>query len=391
MINKDLKYLFELVMEYSMRRIDYQKVITYVATGLILSGMISFFLLPKEKFSEQENRYLESFPKVSKESILDGSFIENLETYLCDHFPLRDTFMNIKTQFEKRTGKQEINEVYLAQDGYLIEKYKEPVNNEKIIRIFNSFTESLETAECQVMLVPTAITVYEDKLPAFVKRGRQEENRQYLISQLKAEMIDVGEILKQNQSQYPLYYRLDHHWTTYAAYLAYRVYCEQSGISARELADYEISEVTEEFKGTIYSKVSDYSVKGDTITLFQIPEQTLKVTYVDTGEVTDSLYALEYLDKKDKYSIFLDNIHPLIEIENAKAQSNEELVVVKDSYANCFVPFLTEYYRKIYVVDTRYYKAAVSQLVNENPAVTRVLILYNMNTIDTDLGVGGIY
>lgn len=374
-----------------MRRIDYQKVVICVAAGFVLAGMTAFLVLPKENFSEQENRYLESFPKISKESIWNGSFIEDLESYLCDHFPLRDAFMNIKTQFEKKTGRQMINEVYLAADGYWIETYKEPVNNEKIIRVFNSFAESLETAECLVMLVPTAITVYEEKLPDFLTYGRQEENRRYLMSQLEARILDVGEILKQNASQYQLYYRLDHHWTTYGAYLAYRFYCEELGIPAREPEDYEILKVTEDFKGTIYSKVGDYSVDGDTITLFQIPGQSLKVTYTDTGEITDSLYALEYLDKKDKYSMFLDNIHPLIEIENEGAQSEEELVIVKDSYANCFVPFLTEYYRKIYVVDTRYYKLPVSELVNENPAVTRVLILYNMNTIDTDLGVGGIY
>lgn len=374
-----------------MKRIDYQKVVICIATGMVLAGMTAFLVLPKENFSEQENRYLESFPKVSKETILDGSFIEDLESYLCDHFPLRDAFMNIKTQFEKRTGRQEINEVYLAADGYWIETYKEPVNNEKIIRVFNSFTESLETAECLVMLVPTAITVYEEKLPDFMTYGRQEENRRYLMGQLEAEILDVGEILEQNSSQYQLYYRLDHHWTTYGAYLAYQFYCEKLGIPVRKPEDYEILEVTKDFKGTIYSKVGDYSVDGDTITLFQIPGQNLKVTYADTGETTDSLYALEYLDKKDKYSMFLDNIHPLVEIENEEAQSEEELVIVKDSYANCFVPFLTEYYRKIYVVDTRYYKLPVSELVNGNPAVTRVLILYNMNTIDTDLGVGGIY
>jgi len=378
-------------MEIFMKQVNAYRVVTCMVAVLILTGLLTFFLLPKEKFSEQENRYLEFFPKFSKEAVLDGSFIEDLESYLCDHFPLRDSFMNLKTQFEKIIGKQEINEVYLAKDGFWIEKYQEPKNNEKIIRIFNSFAESLTTAECQIMLVPTAITIYEDKLPKYVLKGRQEENRQYLISQLKPQVIDVKEILMENRLDYPLFYRLDHHWTTYGAYLAYRVYCEEIGISARDLEDYKISDITADFKGTIYSKVNDYSVEGDTITLFQIPEQTLKVVYVDTGKETDSLYAMDYLDKKDKYSLFLDNIHPLVEIENENAQSQEELVVIKDSYANCFVPFLTEYYRKIYVVDTRYYKLPVSELVNENPAVKRVLILYNMNTIDTDLGVGGIY
>lgn len=374
-----------------MKRMLYQKMVSCIVTGMILVGMVAFLLLPKKTFSEQENQELERFPKFSKEAILDGSFIEGLEAYLCDHFPLRNSFLNIKTQFEKALGKKEINEVYRAKDGYWIEKYKEPVNNEKVIRVFNSFANSLEKAECYVMLVPTAITIYQDKLPAFVDGSRQEENRQYLMGQLDAKIIDVGEILKEHASQYPLYYRLDHHWTGYGAYLAYRVFCEELGLSVRELEEYQISNVTEEFKGTIYSKVSDFSVEGDTITLFQLPNQTIKVTYVDTKEVTDSLYALDYLEKKDKYSLFLNNIHPLVEIENEQAQSQEELVIVKDSYANCFVPFLTEYYRKIYVVDTRYYRLPVSAFINENKAVKNVLILYNMNTIDTDLGIGGIY
>ena len=188
-------------------------------------------------------------------------------------------------------GKQEVNEVYLAKDGYWIEKYKEPVNNEKVVRVFNSFADSLETAECYVMLVPTAITVYQDKLPAFVDGGRQEENRKYLMGQLTAHTIDVGEILAEYASLYPLFYRLDHHWTGYGAYLAYRVFGEKLGLSVREMEEYQISEVTNEFKGTIYSKVSDFSAEGDTITLFQLPQQNLQVTYVDTGEVTDSLYA----------------------------------------------------------------------------------------------------
>lgn len=374
-----------------MKRVNYQRVVSCIVTGLILAGFIAFLLLPKETFSEQENQELEHFPKFSKEAILDGSFIEGLEAYLCDHFPLRNTFLNVKTQFEKVLGKKEINEVYRAKDDYWIEKYKEPVNNEKIVRVFNSFSDSLETAECYVMLVPTAVTIYQDKLPAFVKKGRQEENRQYLMKQMDAKVIDVKDILDTYASKYPLFYRLDHHWTGYGAYLAYRVFAEELGLSVRELEEYIVSEVTNEFKGTIYSKVSDFSAKGDTITLFQLPEQELEVTYVDTGEVTDSLYAFDYLEKKDKYSMFLNNIHPLVEIENKEAKSQEELVIVKDSYANCFVPFLTEYYQKIYVVDTRYYRLSVSELVNENPAVKNVLILYNMNTIDTDLGVGGIY
>ena len=112
---------------------------------------------------------------------------------------------------------------------------------------------------------------------------------------------------------------------------------------------------------------------------------------MDTDETSDSLYNPEYAGVKDKYSLFLDNLHSLIEIENETADSDRELVLVKDSYANSMVPFLVRHYKKIYVFDTRYYKQGVSEFVKEHPGVTDVLILYNMNTLDTDLGVRGVY
>ena len=149
--------------------------------------------------------------------------------------------------------------------------------------------------------------------------------------------------------------------------------------------------VTEEFKGTIYSKVNDYLRDGDAISIYVDPKEKLTVSYTDTKEQTDSLYAEEYLDKKDKYSYFLNNIHPLIEITNETIDTEEELVLIKDSYANCMVPFLIKHYKKIYVIDPRFYKEAASELINQNPKVKDVLLLYNMNTLDTDLGVGGIY
>ena len=108
-------------------------------------------------------------------------------------------------------------------------------------------------------------------------------------------------------------------------------------------------------------------------------------------ETADSLYNFEYLDKKDKYSMFLNNIHPFIEITNETADSDKELAVVKDSYANCLVPFLVNHYRKVYVFDTRYYKGGPSKFINENRQITDVLLLYNMNTLDNDTGIGGIY
>ena len=188
-----------------------------------------------------------------------------------------------------------------------------------------------------------------------------------------------------------LYYHTDHHWTTHGAYVGYQAYCSAAGLSPIPEADFQKTCVTTDFHGTIFSKLHDNTVPGDAITLYENPANQLTVSYPDTGEVTDTLYNRDYLAQKDKYSMFLSNLHPLVEITNASADSDRQLVLIKDSYANSMVPFLVHHYQKIYVFDTRYYRFGPSSFINEHPEVTDVLLLYNMNTIDTDLGVGGIF
>lgn len=346
--------------------------------------------MKKENFSEQENRYLEAFPKWSWENVKDGSYMEDLSSYVSDHFPFRDFFMGMKTKTEIMLGKREINGVYIADDGYLIEEYQRPKNTEKIIGILHNFAEKLPDQEIDLMLIPTAVWVYEEKLPAFASVPDQMKTAEEIYQGTGMHKIDCSEDLLKAQDE-QMFYRTDHHWTSYGAYQAYRAYCKEKGFEAVELKDWDKREATQEFKGTIYSKVNDYTQGGDTITLFDHPNDTLTVTYQDTGVVTDTLYNLDYIQKKDKYSLFLDNIHPLVEIENKTAKSDRVLVLIKDSYANSMVPFLAHHYKKIYVFDTRYYKTGPSKFIKEHEEITDILLLYNMNTLDSDLGVRAIY
>ncbi len=376
-----------------MKGLYLSKKLTAILTGgFVLSLSILLCVGKKREFSEQENRYLSSFPKFSWEALKEGDFTADLESYLSDHFPFRDFFMGVKTGVELCLGRQEINGIYIAEDGYLIEKYKQPQNTEKIIRSFRGLKEATEQAEVYLMLVPTASCIYADKLPEGAPINSQLDTISQIYEEAGCVSIPIEEaLLSLRDEKEPLYYRTDHHWTSYGAYVAYLEFCKAKGFEHVRLESLEKKVVTEEFKGTIYSKVNDYLRDGDAISIYVDPKEKLTVSYTDTKEQTDSLYAEEYLDKKDKYSYFLNNIHPLIEITNETIDTEEELVLIKDSYANCMVPFLIKHYKKIYVIDPRFYKEAASELINQNPKVKDVLLLYNMNTLDTDLGVGGIY
>lgn len=364
-----------------------------LAIGILaLSGM--FLCFPKKEFSENENRYLKALPELTWEHIVDGSYMEDLNDYLCDHFPFRDFFMGCKSRAEILSGRQEINQVFIAEDGYLIDAYQVPEHTQDTITILKNFAGSVESAgaDLRLMLVPTSVYVYQDKLPEYAVTPDQMETAYAIYEGTGIDGIDVsGALLAHKEDGQSLYYHTDHHWTTYGAYIAYREYCREMGWEAVPLDAWDAETVTGSFCGTTYSKVNDYSYQGDSITIYSHPEDRLTVTYEDTGEVTDSLYNLAYLEQKDMYSLFLNNLHPLVTVRNENALTDRELVLIKDSYANSLVPFLAHHYSTIYVLDTRYYMRGPSTFLEEHPSATDVLILYNMFTMDTDTGIRGIF
>lgn len=359
----------------------------------ILSLSACFLLGPKKEFSENENRYLAQLPPFSLGAVLSGSYTESLGDWFSDHFPQRDFFVGLKSGVEITCGRKCINQIYVAKDDFLIEPYGLPQNTKRITDTLIRFYAKIDTGKIRVnlMLVPTAVTIYRDKLPAYAPFRSQLETAYAIYDATGIPAIDCTEQLFDGVSQGQLYYRTDHHWTTFGAYQGYLAYCDAKGLVPVPLDSLAQQTVTEEFAGTLYSKLNDYSHRKDAVTIYTNPEDILTVTYMDTGEVTDSLYNLDYLKEKDKYSLFLDNIHPLIEIENAAAASQDELMLIKDSYANSMVPFLVHHYRKIYVFDTRYYRDGPSAFLADHEAVTDILLLYNLNTLDGDTGIRGIY
>lgn len=214
--------------------------------GMILALAIGFFAAHKQDFSENENRYLAKLPSPGWEDIKSGVYTQELSDYASDHFLFRDFFIGLKTKAETALGRKEINGVYIAEDGYLIEAYKRTENTERIAGILKSFAQELEGQKAErrdlvgqeaegqelrlrLMLVPTAVYVYEDKLPAHAQTKNQMETAEAVYREAGIVPIDCSQALLEQKNGEPLYYRTDHHWTTRGAYEGYRVFCENMG------------------------------------------------------------------------------------------------------------------------------------------------------------------
>ncbi len=370
-----------------MKTIKYHRLFGILFLTIFFFFFVAFFFSKKELFSENENRYLESFPNFSISSFLDGTYSAGISTYIEDHFPFRNFFMSLHTSFQKWLGKREINGVFYGSDGYLIEAYKKAENSDKIISSLNDFYKDQNYANTTLMLVPTSIVINREKLPNTVPTYSMEEEISYIYSKIKFETIDLVKPLKEGNLNYPMFYRLDHHWTSYGAYYAYLEYCKYNEITPIDITEFEVKEVSNHFRGVLYSKVLDSSLKPDKIHVFQKEGENYLVNYVGEEKITNSLYEESYLSKKDEYSYFLDNNHALVQITNQNLNNGKELLLIKDSFANSMVPFLLNHYEVVHVIDPRFYKKSIKEYMGEHNNIKDVLFLYNMNSVDSDLGI----
>ena len=362
----------------------------YKNLAIIFVSMISivFFLsifMPDKNFSESENRLLAKNPKFSFERLIDGRYTKKYEKYKTDQFIGRDFFMNIKATSDLLLGKKDNNSVFLCDDGYLIENFL-PMSDDKIKENFdsiNNFAEKYNNSKTYVAIVPTAISIYEDKLPSFAPVKNQVEYIDSFYKNLSSTIttLDINSELRKSIDD-DLYYKTDHHWTSLAASKAYNLVKDKMNLNNVE-SEFEPITVSNDFNGTLTSK-SGFSTSNDNIDVYLNTNPNLKVivTYPESGKKSSSLYDTSKLETKDKYAMFLSGNHPIIDIKTT-AKTPNSIIIFKDSYANCFVPFLTEHYSKITIIDPRYYYDDLYKLMEENK-FDDILFLYNANTFFSD-------
>ena len=340
-----------------------------------------------EGASDSENRVLATFPKLTVSAIADGSFMRDFETYLTDQFPLRDRIISAKTFTDRMLGKNEENGVYIGKEGYLFDS-QTPLDKSRIknigkaVRKFASEYESFKTA---FVLAPNSSYVYSQFLPKYLEMPSQKDQ----IKTVKKQIADgniywpsVTGIFEKNSEKTQLYYKTDHHWTTRGAYLIFQQLCLEWGLESDKKAideKFDFYEVSTTFEGTLSSTsgVHDTTDKIE-ICVPKDSEGTYVSYFESSGEKTASLFFGEKLKQKNQYEVFLGGNYDKVIISTV-SQSGRNLLLIKDSYANCMIPMLTPYFSKIVVIDPRYLTDSLDSIIKEND-FSHMLYVYNLNT-----------
>lgn len=377
----------------------------YLITFLfILLMVVSFGLLLAPADSEsiaQENREIKTMPKMSLSSIWSGEFSAGFDEYVNDNIALRGKLMSvsdkiranlghtpqnlgriIKTTSDIGTGESNEGRLVLY-DGYIMEMFKSNVEAEsKYAAALNAMREAFpQNVRLYSILVPTALEFCDETYKS--AQDSQKEAINYVDSQLKGVFpVDAYRALSESQEE-SLYFKTDHHWTMDGAYCAYEKFMEMSGGNAVLKSDFSRHE-NGSFYGSLYLKAKSQIThqEQDTVYYYDITEKNdISIKMRAEDNVTEYGVGSPVFHRDcNNYLLFFGGDNPLMEITNNSNSSGKTIIVVKDSYANAFLPWLIASYNKVIVIDPRSFGGKITEEIERYNADEVLVLNYVFST-----------
>ena len=371
-------------MEQSQKK-KKKKVYTKQITALVFLGVLIILCL----FNLILGNKKAVKPRITPKSLLDGSYMEDYGNYFTERFWGRGAFKGLNFSVQTMFGKRESEGIYKGNKKYLLEEIAAPDERamEENIRKIQELAGTYYQIPVYVMLAPNAAYIQPEKLPAYAVGRDQKKQFDDIKEKLGAGInwIEVSKALLKHSDE-ELYYRTDNNWTSLGAFYGYEALAAAMGLDTSRAPELTPYVVNNDFIGSL-AKKSGYG-KGyeDSVTIYAPKNinDSVKIlmTDMDTGKKYATLYDSAKLEKEDKYSLFLGGNAGMLDIKTT-ADTTDRLLIFKDSYANCLIPFLAPYYREIVAVDAFIYEGNIQEIM-QKAKFTSILFLYNGNSFVTD-------
>lgn len=379
-------------MRFADNRNKIGKYIPAVVFLIFIYGMALWFIFsPKPDYSSSEKRYLQKFPEVTAEKLLSGDFGSEFETFFADRFPQRNTWVGLNAYTALAEGNNGASGVYNCKTATLSTSLFRLRTTSIRISVRLRICKSIDTPTT-VMLVPSTGYIVDDVLPTFHDKYNDDEDISKISSTLSKDKIGFVDLRERFKSEYKRQSALLQNrppWTTKGAYTGYQELCKALGITPIDDSTLK-KDSYPDFYGTTYSSSGFWLTPPDNIEIWNNPKNSdrnisVKITEGANIKTSGSMYFTDHLKEDDKYPVFIDGNHALTEITNTNAK-NGTILLIKDSFSHSLAPFLAENYSKVVLVDLRYYKESVSDLVTTyNPE--QVVVLYGIDNLATDTDI----
>lgn len=349
-----------------------RKKVINIITALIMMAILLFLgvatiFRKTGSVSYQENRKLTQLPEITLSSLMDGTYIKGVQSCFADYFAGRSYWNSANAVIDAKLCESIVNGVYIT-DGMMLAVPENKENSAKqTAEKINAFCEDYDGA-VYVATVPSSAGVYSEKLPDYCDRDYEKK----LIDELYASLdsgirkIDAYNILKMLNENY-IYYRNDSKWTGYGAYCVYRTVIQKLGFMPSAYDKYTIRHVSADFRGNLYNRTQYTDIKADMLDIYKIEDgaEILSCTAYDNEENSyeKELYDMSKVDTNDMYKLYMGYELPYVKIKTS-VNNERKLLVIKDSYADCFIPFLAEHYSEIAVIAPEYAEDTYADIID---------------------------
>jgi hypothetical protein len=380
-------------------------------------GAVNLLRPHTQEVSKLEQRNIATQPEFTTDRFFAGAYTRDFDNYFSDNFAFRTSLVQVGASLKGLKGLPDENGVSIVVSGgdnmavdmnskgeassvtavdssdYLIMKdraytafkYSAPAA-EMYADALNRFRKSVDPkVRVYSLLAPTSVEFSKNEAVQKLSDS-QKDAFTHVNERLDASIgqVDAYGVLNDHSDEY-IYFRTDHHWTALGAYYAYTKLMEKIGETPVPLNNYQKNDINE-FLGTAYKQTLDNKLKThpDTITYYSPFTEYTYTMHSSTDKaisrkVVDPNYA-KY--SSTFYAVFLGGDYPWGEIKTNN-NNGKRIVVIKDSYANAFIPFLLPHFEKVYYIDPRYFKGNMIDFVKEQK-ITDVLFLNNSTVARND-------
>ena len=400
------------------------KVLTFVFVLLLAASAVIVWLPADEESVALENRAIAKMPATDPQTIFSGKFSSGFEDYIGDNVGMRGMFTGLSSELSAKKGfTSDLGKIISVNKDVGTDTTKKSrllVTDDTIMEVFENNREHMdwylnvlsfyadkldEDINFYSMLIPTQLE-FQESMYANIQ-AKQKETIDYVYNNMPERIIPVNayDKIKEHTDEY-IYYRTDHHWTALGAYYGYTAFMEalaEKGEastleavpqrSAEEMfKPVEVSDFKKNkkygFLGYLYrqAQTPELKDKPDTIEWYDLNEKgniTISDEYYEDGK-SIKYDAVIFAENKNDYSLFLGGDQPLAELTNKANPDGRTLIIVKDSYCNCFAPWVIQNFHKVILIDPRTYEGGLEELIDRYQPDDVMLMNYIFTTTFSD-------
>ncbi|MGL4521047.1 MAG: DHHW family protein [Bacilli bacterium] len=325
------------------------------ASSLVIGG-VSLVFLPKHSFSKFENRNLASFPELTKDSVIDGSFTSEFETYIQDHFPVRNAWISSKTKLDLVREKTFVQGVHVTDQDIMLENLSAPDKEdlERSVRLLTSFRERISGVPFKVVYTPNKNVQLVDQYPSYIDYGWLAENKKQMVDTLESKNVDVIDLSGAGFFDETLYFKTDHHWNGRGAQKGFALLSDALGHPFKQPTQVALDG---EFMGSLNRKLFGLKDESEQLSVPRYDNKNIKIE-TDYGPQTwdEVFFTKPKANERWTYeNMYMDNLAMLKSV-NKNAPIKEKIIVIKDSFVHAMMPHFVQQYEEVVMVDSRWYR-----------------------------------